>query len=144
MGTAWGLVIIVFSLLAWAGQAMSWLAPVRAEQWSLTEGEESVEPVYYADGRGEAVWDTLSLWTMLAAGVLLVADSSSWGYFGLVGGGMYTYFAGRGVFTRLAIQRRGYRIGSTRNVRVGYTFLLIWGVIGVITIVAAVVALPTS
>jgi len=113
MGIAWGIVIIVFSLLAWVGQAISWLAPVPAAQWSLTEGEESVEPVHYADIRGEAVWDTLSLWTMLAAGVLLVADNSSWAYFGLVGGGMYTYFAGRGVFTRLAMQRRGYRIGRT-------------------------------
>jgi hypothetical protein len=143
MATLWGLVVIALSLLAWAGQAISWLAPSRAAAWSLTEDEDSVERVYHADIRGEAAWDTLTLWTMLAAGILLVADRPSWAYLGLVGGGMYLYFAGRGIFTRLVMQRRGYRIGSAQNVAVGYTFLIIWAVMAVITIVAAVVALAT-
>ncbi len=143
MGVAWGIAVIVLSLLAWAGQTISWLAPSRAAQWSLTEAEESVEPVYHADIRGEAAWDTLSLWTLTVAGVLLVVDDPSWAYFGLVGGGMYAYFAGRGIFTRFAMQRLGYRIGSAQNVSIGYAFLLIWGVMAVITVVAAVVALPT-
>ncbi len=144
MGVAWGVVLVILSLLAWAGQAISSVAPVRAAQWSLTESEESVEPVYYADIRGEATWDTLSLWTLLAAGVLLMADRSSWAYLGLVGGGMYAYFAGRGIFTRLAMQRRGFRIGSTQSVGIAYTFLMVWLVAAVITIIAAIVALPTS
>lgn len=144
MGIVWGIVVIVLSMLCWGGQTYSWLAPSSAARLSLTESEETVEPVYFADVRGEALWDTFTLWTMLVAGVLLVIDNEAWAYFGLVGGGMYAYFSGRGIFTRLAMRRRGFRIGSAQNVSIGYTFLAIWGVMAVITIVAAVVALPTS
>jgi hypothetical protein len=44
----------------------------------------------------------------------------------------------------MAIRRRGFRIGASQNVRVGYAFLTVWGVMASITISAAVVALPTS
>jgi hypothetical protein len=108
------------------------------------EPEDTVEPTYFADVRGEALWDTLTLWTMLVAGVLLVLDVSAWAYFGLVGGGMYVYFAGRGIVTRRAIQQRGYRVGAAQNVKLGYVFLAVWGVMGLITIAAAVAALPSS
>jgi hypothetical protein len=111
---------------------------------ALTEADDTVEPVYSVDLRGEARWDTLTLWTMLVAGVLLIIDNPAWAYFGLVGGGMYLYFAGRGISTRLEIRRRGYRIGALQNVRVGYAFLTVWGVMALITIIAAVVALTTS
>lgn len=144
MGTVWGFTVLALSLLAWLGQAISWVAPARAARWSLTEDAKAVEPVFHADVRGEAAWDTLSLWTMVVAGALLVADSPIWAYFGLIGGGMYIYFAGRGLFTRVVMQRRGYRIGAKSNVPLAYAFLAIWGVVGLITIVAGVVALPAS
>ncbi|MDX2344595.1 MAG: hypothetical protein QNL12_13115, partial [Acidimicrobiia bacterium] len=64
-------------------------------------------------------------------------------YFGLVGGGMYVYFAGRGIFTRMALERRGFRVGTPQNLKIGYLMLLIWGAMGLITIAAAVIALPT-
>jgi hypothetical protein len=115
MGVIWGIVVIVLSLLAWGGQAISWLSPATAERLSLTESEDTVEPVYHADIRGEALWDTLALWTMVVAGVLLVAGNEAWAYFGLVGGGMYLYFAGRGIVTRAAMQRRGFRIGTAQT-----------------------------
>ena len=144
MNIAWGIIVTVLSGLCWAGQAISWVAPARAEQLSLMEAEEAVEPTFFADVRGEAAWDTLTLWTMVVAGVLLVVDQPAWAYFGLVGGGMYVYFAGRGIFTRLAMQRRHLRIGTAQNVRIGLTFLALWGVMGAITIVAAVIELRGS
>lgn len=93
------------------------------------------------DIRGEALWDFLTLWTLLAAGVLLILDNRAWAYFGLVGGGMYVYFAGRGILTRLEMQRRGFRIGKPQNVGTAYIFLAVWGAVGLVTIIAAVVAL---
>jgi hypothetical protein len=143
MGVIWGIVVIVLSLLAWGGQAISWLSPATAERLSLTESEDTVEPVYHADIRGEALWDTLALWTMVVAGVLLVAGNEAWAYFGLVGGGMYLYFAGRGIVTRAAMQRRGFRIGTAQNVSAAYLLLSVMAVMAVITIAAAVIALPT-
>ena len=52
--------------------------------------------------RGEAIWDSVTLWTLPLAGVLLLLNNPLWVYFGLVGGGMYLYFAGRGLSRFLA------------------------------------------
>ena len=137
MDIAWGIVLIVLSLICWGGQALSLFAPAAAERMSVTEPEEAVEPAFYADVRGEAAWDTLTLWIPVAAGVLLIAGSPAWPYFGIAGGAIYVYFSGRGIFTRRSLERRGLRIGTPRSVTVGYTFLVIWGVMGLVTALAA-------
>jgi hypothetical protein len=144
MGVLWGVAALLLSLLCWGGQAISWFAPATGVRLTLMESEDSVEPSYFADIRGEALWDTLTLWTMPVAAVLLIADNAAWPYFGLVAGGMYVYFAGRGIFTRRALQHHGFRIGAEANVKVGFLFLAIWGVVGVITIAAAARALSVS
>ena len=144
MGILWGLVVVALSLLCWGGQVISWFAPATAVRLTLMEAEDTVEPTYFADVRGEALWDTLTLWTTLIAGVLLILDVSAWAYFGLVGGGMYVYFAGRGSVTRRAMQQRDYRVGVAQNVKLAYLFLAVWGIMGCITIAAAVVALSSS
>ncbi|MEA2003315.1 MAG: hypothetical protein U9N84_15700 [Actinomycetota bacterium] len=144
MHILWGVVVVALSLLGWGGQAIAWLRPATAVKLTLMESKEDVEPTYWADIRGEAPWDTLTLWPLVVAGILLIVDNPAWAYFGLVGGGAYVYFAGRGIFTRMAMQRRGFRIGAASNVTLGYTFLAIWGVMALITIVAAVIALPTT
>ena len=136
-----GLVVVALSLLAWGGQTISWLNPDLGVKWSLMEAEDDVEPTYWADIRGETVWDGFTLWTMVVAGILLIIDNSAWPYFGLVGGGMFVYFAGRGILTRLAMQRRGLRIGARSSVRIGLIFLAIWGLMGLITIAASVAEL---
>lgn len=136
-----GVALILLALLCWGGQSVSWLAPDTAARWSLTEAEHEVEPVYWADIRGEALWDAMTLWTLLVAGLLLAADVSAWAYFGLVGGGMYVYFAGRGITTRMAMQHRGFRIGTAADVRAAFVMLSVWGVAGLLTIVGAVAAI---
>lgn len=144
MQIAWGVVVVGLSLLCWGGQTVTLLAPALAGRLTLTETEDDVEPTYWADIRGEAAWDFLTLWTMVAAGVLLILDNPAWTAFGLIGGGMYVYFAGRGIFTRIAMRRRGLRIGARTNVRLGYALLAIWGLMGAVTIVVAVLAMPAS
>jgi hypothetical protein len=86
------------------------------------------------------MWDTFTLWTMVVAGVLPSVDSSAWPYFGLVGGGMYLYFGGRGLASRAAMRGQGLRIGAPENVRLGFVFSAIWSVMALITIIAAVIA----
>lgn len=144
METLWGIVLIAFGLLAWAGQTMARFAPGAAEKLSLVEKRESVEPVYWADIRGEALWDFLTLWTVPAAGVLLLLGHVAWPYFGLIGGSVYLYFAGRGILTRLEMQRSGFRVGDPSNVRLGLIMLALWGVVGLTTIIAAAASLTSS
>lgn len=141
MAVLWGVVVALLGLLAWGGQTVAALAPEQAARWGLAEAEADVEPAFWADVRGEARWDAATLWTMVAAGGLLAAGSTAWPYFGLVGGGMYVYFAGRGILTRRELQRRGLRIGAPRSVQVGYAFLAVWGVTAAITVVVAIGAL---
>jgi len=143
MGMMWGFVVVALSVLCWGGQAISWFSPSTAVRLSLTESDDAVDAAFSADGRGEAIWDTLTLWTMPVTGVLLIADNAAWPYFGLVGGAMYLYFAGRGVFTRIAMRQRGVRIGAAKNVRLALVFLTIWGAMGLVTIVAAAVSLTS-
>jgi len=76
------------------------------------------------------------------AGILLVLDNAAWAYFGLVGGGIYVYFAGRGIAARLAMQRRGIRIGKPETLKTAYTALVLWGLVAAITIIMAVAELP--
>jgi len=141
MATVWGLVVVALSLLCWGGQAVSWFNPTAAAGAGLAEAEADVDPLYWADIRGEALWDTLTLWPMLVAGALLITGHDAWPYFGLVGSGMYFYFAGRGIVTRLIMQQQSHRIGSQQSVKVGLAALTVWGIMAAITMVAAIDAL---
>lgn len=142
MDFIWGVILIIFGMFCWVGQTISAFAPKMAAKLGLTEPESDVDPTYYADARGEAIWDTTITWVLPVAGILLIVDSPFWAYFGLVGGGIYLYFAGRGILSRLAMQRRGIRIGKPKSVGAAYVFLFLWGVIAVVTIIMAVSALP--
>lgn len=143
MAIAWGTLLVLLTVLAWVGQVMSWVAPRAAVRLGLMESPDDVEPVYAADTRGEAAWDALTLWTLPLAGVLLVLGVDTWAYFGLLGGGMYLYFAGRGISTRRVLRSSGYRVGIESSVRVAFVMLSIWGIAAAVTIGAAVVALST-
>ncbi len=127
--------------MAWVGQALSLLSPSTAVRWKLMEAEDDVDPVFWADIRAEALWDTLTLWVMAAAGVLLIADAPAWPYLGLVGGGMFLYFGGRGISARITMARLGISVGAPDSVRVGIVFLALWAAMALITIGAAIVTL---
>jgi hypothetical protein len=143
MNIIWGAILIIFTLiLCWLGQLINATSPALAARLGLAEPESDVDPTFFADGRGEAIWDAIILWTLPVAGVLLVANSPWWAYFGLVGGGMYLYFAGRGLVVRLMMQRAGIRIGKPETVKLFNAVLILWGLIGVVTIIVAVAALP--
>jgi len=144
MNMIWGIILILLSSIAYFGQLISAFWPLTASKLGLTEPESDVDPVFFADVRGETYWDVLTLWTLPLAGVLLIINNPFWPYFGLVGGGMYLYFAGRGIVVRREMQRRGIRIGKLETRKTAYTFLTLWGLAAVITIILAITALPLS
>jgi hypothetical protein len=137
MELAWGVVVLLAGLTGWLGQTFALLWPRTAGRLGITELESEVDPVFFADVRGEAAWDVLVLWTLPLAGLLLVLDVRSWAYFGLVGGGMYVYFAGRGIAQRVSMRRRGVRAGTPAGLRAVYVALAVWGVVAAITIALA-------
>ena len=145
MDIFWGVILILFTtLLCWLGQVITTLAPKLAIRLQLVEAESEVDPVYYTDIRAEAKWDIFILWLLPVAGILLILDNAVWAYFGLIGGGTYLYFAGRGIVVRIVMQRKGIRIGSPATLKLFYVVLAIWGIIAVVTIVMAVRELPLT
>ena len=136
-----GIAVIVISLPCWAGQVVSWLAPETARRWKLTESPDEVDPVFHADIRGEARWDALTLWLMPLAGVLLVIGTDTWATVGLVAGGMYVYFGGRGIWTRRTIVASGHRVGDPEYLSVAYGALAVWAALGVAVIIGSWVSL---
>ena len=144
MDIIWGLLLIVFGLIAWGGQVLSTLMPKFATKLSLIEPEADVDSAFYADVRGEARWDSITLWTLPFAGMLIILNSQLWIYFGMVGGSMYLYFAGRAIFTRLELKRKGVRIGRSELLKMYFIFAALWGLIGLATIIKAVRVLLNS
>ena len=143
MNLIWGTILIFFTgILCWLGQVINASSPALAARLGFTEPEPDVDPTYYVDGRGEAIWDALILWTLPAAGLLLILNNPWWVYFGLVGGGMYLYFAGRMLVVRRVMLQRDIRIGKPGTVKLYNAVLILWGLIAVVTIIMAVAEVP--
>lgn len=144
MNIIWGVILFFLTAIGYFGQVISAFWPNKAVELGLTEPEADVDPTFYADVRGEAFWDTAILWILPVAGVLLMLNNPVWVYFGLVGGGMYLYFAGRGIVVRRLMNRQGIRIGQSNALKVANIFLILWGLAACITIVMAIVELALS
>lgn len=145
MNLIWGAILLIFTLvLGWLAQVINAFLPALAVKWGLNEPESEVDATFFADTRGEAIWDAMGNWMLPVAGLLLLMNHPLWPYFGLVGGGAYLYFAGRGIVVRLVMQGRGIRIGKPGTLKLYYAFLALWGLIAAVTIVMAVAALPVS
>ena len=143
MRLVWGVVLIVFTLLlCWLAQVLNACSPAFAARLGLAEPESDVDPTFNVDGRGEAIWDALILWTLPLAGILLLLGIPCWAHVGLVGGGMYLYFAGRGITVRWLMRQRDIPIGKPDTVRLHNVVLVAWGLIGLVTIILAMGELP--
>ena len=137
MDAIWAVILIVLSLLAWGGQVIYAISPRLGARLGVGEEKSDVHPVFFIDARGEAIWDAMILWTLFLAGVLLLINHPLWPYFGLVGGICYLYFAGRNLVTRKMLQKHNVSIGTSRNINIANVFIIIWGVVGLITIFMA-------
>ena len=144
MNIIWGFLLTLVTSVGWLGQVITAFWPETAVSLSLTEPETEVDATFHVDVRGEAYWDSAVLWILPMAGVLLLLNNPMWVYFGLVGGGMYLYFAGRGIVVRRMMQKHNIRIGLPGAVKVNFVFLAVSGVTAVITIILAITTLPLS
>jgi hypothetical protein len=144
MNIIWGIILTILSSIAYFGQTITAFWPGTATRLGLAEPEADVDPTFYADVRGEAFWDTVILWNLPVAGILLILNHPLWPYLGLVGGGMYLYFAGRVIVVRKEMRGRSIRIGTPETLKVANIFLTLWGLAAVVTMVMAIAALSTS
>ena len=130
MDVALGIIALVLTIPAWLGQVVAAIKPSTAERFGLIEPETDVDPAFYADVRAECAWDSITLWVLPLAGLLLLLGNRSWTLFGLAGGGMYVYFAGRGILQRITMRRRGIGVGKSGAVASAIVALSVWGLTG--------------
>jgi len=142
MNTLFGITVVLLGLLAWAGQTISFLAPHVAEQWGLQEPEDEVDKtLHIIESKALGLNDMLFTWILPLSGVLMIIEHSMWPYFGLVGGGIYLYFSGMIVFSRLYLQKEGIKIGRPNQIKVAYLFSGLWSASALIMIVMSYIKL---
>ena len=141
MNLIWGIILVSVTLKCWIGQIIIAFSPKVAAKIRIIDPESNLNQTFFANMRGEAIWDAISLWTLPVAGILLILNNKLWIYFGLIGGGMYLYFVGRNIASQLTMQRHGIKIGTTKKLKLKYLILSLWGLIAIITIILAVVTL---
>lgn len=137
----WGLLLLVIGGIAWLGQVINAVSLHTGARWGLAEARESVDPVIWIDNQGEAIWDALSLWILPCAGLLLLLGHPLWPNLGLIGAGMYLYFAGRALVQRTWMLRYGVRVGTPAYVRLVRGLMALCILLATVTIVLAVSAL---
>ncbi len=142
MQSFWGILLTILSLITWFGQALTAFAPKWSARIGFSEPQTDVNSTIYTDMRGEAIWDTMIIWPLSVAGILLMLSNPAWVYFGLVGSGMYLYFAGRFITTRLVMQRQGIPIGKPETIKLYFGIATVWVLMAISTIIIAVTTNP--
>ena len=127
MGTAIGILVIIVGLIAWIGQTLAFLTPSLAVRFRVLEPQEEIDPTLYVlESKAEGLTDMLLSWTLPASGLLMLLEQPLWPYLGLIGGGVYLYFAGVITLSRVFLKRWGKKVGRPASERAVYVFGAIW------------------
>ena len=92
--------------LLYAGQVLTAVNYRLAVRLRLRDPGGDPNDVTHRLERWTARFDVLSLWTLPAAGVLMLIDHSWWPYAAMIGGGAYIDCLGRYMFTILGLREQ--------------------------------------
>ena len=127
MVLAIGILILVLGLIAWVGQTLAFLVPSVAMKLGVLEPESEVDPtLHIMEAKAEGLVDLLLTWTLPAAALLMILNHPLWPYLGLFGGGVFLYFSGLIILSRVFLKRAGKRVGSPASERAAYLFGCLW------------------
>ena len=136
------IVVIVLGLICWLGQALVVFAPHLAIKLGLNEAEQDVDRSMYLFERfSQGIMDALLAWMLPAAALLMLLGYRHWPILALVGGGVYLYFPGVFIITRIVLKRNGMAIGRPSSVVGAYVFGTLWILSALWMIVLAVTEL---
>ena len=130
-----GIVVIIVGLICWIGQSLAVFALPTAVKLGVFEPEEDVERgMWLIERFSQGVMDILLTWMLPLAGLLMILDHKLWPILALIGGGIYLYFPGVFIITRIVIKKRGLKIESRSAELTAYVFGLIW-IISAVTMI---------
>ncbi len=136
-----GGVLFMLLWLIYIGQVISVVNLPLARRLGLQEPAETIDAVYARDTAGTARWDLLAMWTLPAAGVLLLTDNSWWAHLALIGGAVYLDTGGRQAIKLLGYRREGVRVGDDQAVRLAFAVYVLFLAVGGVAIASGLVAL---
>ena len=116
------IVCIVYGAFGWLGQLISGINYPMAQRLGLQESNERTDPLFRRAEANAARWDSLVLWTLVAAGILMFMDHPWWPILSLVAGGIYLDGAGRESAKYLSLHKSGVRIGTSRQMKIAMVF----------------------
>ncbi len=143
--TILGIVVIVLGLICWLGQALVVFAPRVAIKLGLNEREEDLDrSMYLFERLSQGIMDVLLAWMLPAAALMMLLGDKRWPILALVGGGVYLYFPGVFIITRIVLKRNGMKVGRPASVVSAYVFGTLWMLSAVCMIVLAVAELGSA
>ena len=134
-----GVVVVILGLICWVGQTLVVFSPATAIRLGLSEPEHEVDPAMYLFERmSQGVMDVLLTWILPFAALLMILEQSSWPLFALVGGGVYLYFPGVFMITRIVMKQRGKSVGRPSSVTLAHALGTLWTLSAITMILLAV------
>ena len=127
MTTIIGIAIIIVGLICWIGQTLAVIAMPTAVKLGVFEPEQEVEQSMYLFERySQGIMDMLLTWILPLSAFLMIIGNTYWPILALIGGGVYLYFPGVFMITRIVLRRHGKRIGRPSSVITANVFGWIW------------------
>ncbi len=137
-----GVIVLVLGLICWVGQTMAVFFLPTAVRLGLFEPEHEVDPsMYLFERMSQGIMDVLLTWILPLSAVLMMLGRPSWPLFALVGGGVYLYFPGVFMITRVVLKRNGKSVGRRSSVTSANIFGTLWALSAITMIVLAVIEL---
>ena len=127
MTTAIGIFVIIVGAICWVGQSLSLLFPGLAVKLGMLEPKEEMDDTFYIiDAKVLGANDMALTWILPVSAVMMLLDLPYWPVFALIGSGIFIYFSGYIILSRLFLRRAGKKVGSKSSQVTGYVFGLLW------------------
>jgi len=114
MRVVFGILCLIAGLL-YLGQLISIVNFSLAQRLGLQESPDRADPISSHVELWAARWDVLWLWTLPAAGILMLIDHWFWPYAAMIGGGAFVDAGGREAAKVLGLKEKGVEVGSRRD-----------------------------
>ena len=137
-----GVIVVILGLICWVGQSMALFFLPAAIKLGLFEPEHEVDPsMHLFERMSQGIMDVLLTWILPLSALLMILGQPSWPLFALVGGGIYLYFPGVFMITRVVLKQHGKSVGRPSSVRSANMFGSLWILSAITMIVLAVIEL---
>lgn len=126
--------LCVIAGLLYLGQLISVANFSLAQRLGLQESSDQTEPVHSCLELWTARWDLWVLWTLPAAGILMLIGHWLWPYAAMIGGGAFVDAGGREAAKIFGLKGQRVQVGSRREFLVAmaaYIYLIATGCLSI-------------